>query len=222
VIPVDYKGSTLWRVAALDPIPSEPATHFDVFVTTRKAAVGHTEKRNLRREDWLRMGLEALAEGGSEELKATRLARRVGVTTGSFYWHFKCLADFRLDLLGYWKENVIVGLISAAREAAEDDEQVLSELRRLILETGAHRYDAAMREWAATDPSVQEAVADADQLRAEFIAQQFRKAGLKPEAARDRATLAGAAWRGLQGVVEAEDRMRLIGLVGGLRGVSDN
>jgi len=117
---------------------------------------------------------------------------------------------------------VIVGVIRAAREAAEDDEQVLPELRRLILETGAHRYDAAMREWAPLDPLVQEAVADADQLRADFMAQQFERAGFKPEAARDRATLAGAAWRGLQGMEEAEDRMRLIGLVGSSRAVSDD
>jgi len=181
-----------------------------------------TVRPKLGREDWFRMGLEALAEGGSEELKAARLARSLGVTTGSFYWHFKCLADFRSDLLVYWKENVIVGLIHAARETAEDDEQVLPELRKLILETGAHRYDTAMREWASSDSLVHDAVVDADHLRAEFITEQFEKAGRKPEAARDRATLVGAAWRGLQGEVEAEERMRLIGLVEGRRGASDN
>jgi AcrR family transcriptional regulator len=181
-----------------------------------------TGNPRLGREDWLRMGLEALAEGGPGELKATRLARRLGVTTGSFYWHFECLADFRSDLMVYWKEDVIIGLIHAAREAAEDDGQVLSELRRRVLETGAHRYDTAMREWASSDPLVRDAVADADQLRADFVAEQFGNAGCKTEAARDRATLVGAAWRGLQGVVEAEDRMRLIGLIEGSRGASDS
>jgi len=41
-------------------------------------------KPKLGRKDWLRAGLEVLAERGFGELKAARLARRLGVTTGSF------------------------------------------------------------------------------------------------------------------------------------------
>jgi AcrR family transcriptional regulator len=166
----------------------------------------------LRRESWLRIGLGALADGGPRELRALRLARKLGVTTGSFYWHFKCRDDFRSALLVYWKDDVIVGLIRAAREASPDPEQVLLELRRLILESGAHRYDAAMRKWARTDPLVEATVRDTDALRATFLVEEFRKTGMSKQEADTRAQLIGAAWRGSRKLAEPEYRMRLIAL----------
>jgi AcrR family transcriptional regulator len=176
----------------------------------------------LGRESWLRMGLEALADGGLEELRAVRLARKLGVTTGSFYWHFECLDDFRSALLVYWKDEVIVGLISAAREASPDPEQVLRELQRRILESGAHRYDAAMRKWGRTDPRVEDTVRDTDALRATFLVEEFRKSGVEKEQAGDRAQLIGAAWRGSQDVAEPEYRMKLIGLASATQGRRDH
>jgi AcrR family transcriptional regulator len=168
----------------------------------------------LEREDWLRTGLEALADGGPEQLKATRLARKLGVTTGSFYWHFESLAEFRSELLVHWRDDIILGLIRAARKAAQDPEQVLPELQRRILESGAHRYDAAMRKWARTDPLVEDTVAETDAIRATFLMEHLRKTGMSEQEARDRAQLIGAAWRGSQDVAEPKYRMRLIGLAG--------
>ena len=179
------------------------------------------KRPKLGREDWLRMGLEALADGGPQELRAARLARKLGVTTGSFYWHFKCRDDFRSALLVYWKDDVIVGLIRAAREASTDPERVLLELRRRILESGAHRYDAAMRKWARTDPLVKATVRDTDALRAIFLVEEFRKTGMGKQEANDRAQLIGAAWRGSREVAP-EDRMRLIALASDTQGSRDN
>ena len=180
------------------------------------------KRPNLGREDWLRMGLEGLANGGPQELRATRLALKLGVTTGSFYWHFKCWDDFRSALLVYWKDDVIVGLMRAASEASPDPEQVLLELRRRILESGAHRYDAAMRKWARTDPLVEGTVRDTDALRATFLVEEFRKTGMNKQQANDRAQLIGAAWRGSQDEAEPEYRMRLIGLASATQESRDN
>jgi AcrR family transcriptional regulator len=158
------------------------------------------------------MGLEALADAGPEELNATRLSRKLGVTTGSFYWHFECLDDFRSALLVYWKDDVIVGLIREAREAVQDSEQALPELQRRVLDSGAHRYDVAMRKWARADPLVEDTVRDADAIRATFLVEELRKSGMSEQEARDRAQLIGAAWRGSQNEAKPEYRMRLIGL----------
>ena len=170
-----------------------------------------TKRPKLGREDWLRMGLEALADGGPKELRAARLARKLGVTTGSFYWHFKCVDDFRFALLVYWKDDVIVGLIRSAREASPDPKQVLPELQRRIIESGAHRYDVALRNWARTDPLVEETVRKTDALRSAFLVEVFRKTGMNEREASDRAQLIGAAWRGSQDA-EPQTRLRLVGL----------
>jgi AcrR family transcriptional regulator len=181
-----------------------------------------TKQPKLGRESWLRIGLEALADGGPKELRAARLARKLGVTTGSFYWHFKCWDDFRSALLVYWKDDVIVGLMRAASEASPDPEQVLLELRRRILESGAHRYDAAMRKWARTDPLVEGTVRDTDALRATFLVEEFRKTGMNKQQANDRAQLIGAAWRGSQDEAEPQYRMRLIRLASATQESRDN
>lgn len=162
------------------------------------------------------MGLETLAENGPEALKAARLARRLGVTTGSFYWHFGCVADFQSELLEYWKEGVIAGLIDEAKAKAKANAQkpakVLIELRKRILESGVHRYDAAIRIWARTDPRVRDTLRDTDEVRATFLEETLRKSGLSKQEARDRASLIGAAWRGSQNLDNPEYRMKLIGI----------
>jgi len=174
----------------------------------------HRKKARLGREDWFRVGLEVLGKSGPEALKAAKLARMLGVTTGSFYWHFAGVAEFRSGLLKYWKEDVIVGLIHAAQASSEEPAQVLAELRKRILGSGAHRYDSAMRNWARIDPQVRDTVERADEIRATFLTEMFRKSGMSASDARDRANLIGAAWRGSQDLDDPDYRMKLIGLAG--------
>ena len=170
------------------------------------------QKPRLCKTDWLLAGLESLANDGPDALKASRLARNLGVTTGSFYWHFASLADFRTELLLYWREEIVVGLIRTAKGRAKEPSQVLPEIRKLILASGAHRYDAAMRSWARTDPQVRDTVGRADEVRATFLVETLRNSGMSEEDARDRATLIGAAWRGSQGPESPDYRMKLVGL----------
>jgi AcrR family transcriptional regulator len=172
-----------------------------------------TGKSRLSREDWFRSGLEALADGGPAALKSARLARKLGVTTGSFYWHFKALTEFQAELIEYWKQNVIQGLIHAAKEGAQEPAKVLAELRKRILASGAHRYDAAMRCWARNDARVRDAVRWADEVRVTFLKEMLCKRGMSEEEAQDRVNLIGAAWRGSQDQPgDPEYRMKLIRL----------
>jgi len=171
-----------------------------------------THESRLGKEDWFRMGLEALVEDGSEALRAAKLARRLDVTTGSFYWHFECVADFQSEFLEYWKKCVVVGLIDAAKANTEEPAQILAELRKRILESGAHRYDAAMRIWARRDPRVGDTLREADEVRASFLVETLRKSGLSKQEAHDRASLIGAAWRGSRNLDDPDYRMKLIGI----------
>ena len=47
-----------------------------------------TDKKTLTAEDWARAALEAIAEDGVTAVAVEPLARSLGVTKGSFYWHF--------------------------------------------------------------------------------------------------------------------------------------
>ena len=53
-----------------------------------------TRKRpQLGREDWILEALKVLEERGIDGVKVVIIAERMGVTSGSFYWHFKGLPD---------------------------------------------------------------------------------------------------------------------------------
>ena len=55
-------------------------------------------------KDWLDQGLKTLAANGAGALKAESLAKAMGVSRGSFYWHFPDIAAFRTAILAHWRE----------------------------------------------------------------------------------------------------------------------
>ena len=62
-------------------------------------------RERLSELDWVKAGLLALAERGVEGLRVDRLARDLGVTKGSFYWHFKNRDELFDALAKFWGET---------------------------------------------------------------------------------------------------------------------
>jgi AcrR family transcriptional regulator len=58
--------------------------------------------RRLSREDWLAKAIDVLARQGSTKMGVDALADSLGVTKGSFYWHFKDRSFYVQWLLEYW------------------------------------------------------------------------------------------------------------------------
>jgi AcrR family transcriptional regulator len=171
------------------------------------------ESVRLERQDWLRAGLDALAESGPKGLRATRLARNLGVTTGSFYWHFESVADFQVALLNYWEHRIIGDFIRLAEACASEPSGVLPEIWKLIVNTGVHRYDAAMRSWARADTRALDVLRRADEVRHSFFVRSLRASGIGEKEANDRANLMGSFWRGSQHGHKADYRIKLMGKV---------
>src|SRR5580704_10880646 len=57
----------------------------------------------LSARDWLDLGLKVLARSGFAALKAEKLAKMMGVSRGSFYWHFADIAAFHAAILKHWR-----------------------------------------------------------------------------------------------------------------------
>jgi len=68
----------------------------------------------LSATDWLRQGLKTLAQSGFTALKAEPLAKAMGVSRGSFYWHFADIGVYHAAILKHWRdvaaEQVIANL----------------------------------------------------------------------------------------------------------------
>jgi hypothetical protein len=53
---------------------------------------------------WIHEGFTIIAEEGLNELKVDRLCERLGVTKGSFSWHFVDVPSYRASLVSSWAE----------------------------------------------------------------------------------------------------------------------
>ncbi len=58
--------------------------------------------RRLSVDDWIQVGFAILADGGPNALRVDALCELLGVTKGSFYWHFTDLAAYRTALVEAW------------------------------------------------------------------------------------------------------------------------
>ncbi len=111
----------------------------------------------LAKEDWLRAARLALLAGGVEAVRVEPLARTLGVTKGSFYWHFADRAELLEALLMEWEAET--RLLSDALRAAKPRRElpsIIAELNRrnVASERGESPSDAAIFAWAASDPAV--------------------------------------------------------------------
>src|SRR3954447_14231425 len=117
----------------------------------------------LSAKDWLDPGLETLAKSGFTALKAEPLAKAMGVSRGSFYWHFADIGAFHAAVLKHWHE-VAAERIIASLEAAPHGEPPLALLLRRVF-SGRLKLENAVRTWAAFDPAARAAMQSTDRRR---------------------------------------------------------
>lgn len=133
--------------------------------------------------------LEALRKGGAGEVRIERLAARLGITKGSFYWHFGSRVELLDAVLEYWAREMTDAefeRIQAMRAALPERLQALAHD---VLVKGMGRYDPAIRAWARTDRRVAAAVGQVDRRRVHALTDFFEEAGFSAAAARTRARL---------------------------------
>ncbi|MBW4707295.1 TetR/AcrR family transcriptional regulator [Roseobacter sp. YSTF-M11] len=133
------------------------------------------KRQRLTRQSWIDAGLDALIAQGSTALAAEPLARQLGATKGSFYWHFKDVPDFQKAVVKDWQSRAFADVVSALAEDG-NAEQRLRQFGARIL---SDEQDPAMRAWALTAPTVARAVAQVDSERLRYTVNLLRHLGIK-------------------------------------------
>ena len=98
------------------------------------------KNERLSRDDWLRAALE-LCLSGIDQVKIAPLAADMGVTTGSFYWHFKNRRELLEALLDYWEREMTDVAIDAARHFPGTAPERIYGLMEGVMSNSFARYD---------------------------------------------------------------------------------
>lgn len=155
---------------------------------TSIAAARRRKDDRKSKTDWIRAGLSLLMRNGIGGVRIEQAAARLGVTKGSFYWHFADSADFQRAMLAEWRITATNDVIARVDREPVD---ARTRLKKLFYDTHrnpkAARLETAIRSWAAADRTAESAVAEVDRARTAYIAGLLGEMGFEAGVAQMRA-----------------------------------
>lgn len=159
------------------------------------------KRQRHSRQSWVEAGLASLVSQGPASLAAEPLARELGTTKGSFYWHFKDVPEFQSAVIKYWQNRAFADVLQALEETGNAEQR----LRRFGKDLLANEQDPAMRAWGRTDERVAKAVGSVEAERLKYVSNLLRHLGLANE---DFARSCLAALIGLPGIAKKAQARR--------------
>lgn len=133
----------------------------------------------LSKADWLSASMRILDAEGVGSLTLENLTQRLGVTQGSFYWHFKSHPQFLRELMAKWTQDDTYVVGQALADIELPPLEMLREALRLIIQPGRATRDMNFRHLAAVHPFLRDELRKVDQYRYKLIEGMFRQLGLR-------------------------------------------
>lgn len=143
----------------------------------------------LNRESWILAAFNMLYENGIEAVRVEPLAKKLNVTKGSFYWHFKNRTELHDALLEYWEKEMTQSVLDAANEFHGSPRQRLINTMREVVGKERTKYDPAVRNWARNEIKVLKVVEYIDKMRLSFLTTLYIDIGFDKKEAETRARL---------------------------------
>lgn len=147
------------------------------------------KKKQLNRESWVLAAFTLLCENGIDAVRVEPLAKKLNVTKGSFYWHFKNRTELHDALLEYWEKEMTQSVLDAANEFHGTPRQRLINTLREIVGKERTKYDPFVRHWARNDAKVRKVVEYIDKIRLSFLHGLFLDIGFDKQEAEIRSRL---------------------------------
>jgi len=149
----------------------------------------------LAPDAWIDAAYARFREGGVNKVRVEPLAKDLGITRGSFYWHFKDRAALLRAVLTRWREEETERVI-ADNEAAGGDAN--TRLLRLLYTCSADdgRLEIGMRDWASQNKDAQDELRLIDIRRVQYMTALAEEAGVRSDKAKARCRVAYLTWLG--------------------------
>ncbi|WP_294041984.1 TetR/AcrR family transcriptional regulator [Sphingomonas sp.] len=165
-----------------------------VYMAKQQAQANADQSERLSKHDWIVAALQEVGNGGVAQVRIEVLARVLGVTKGSFYWHFKDRDALLGEMLRFWQQSLTSEVGRFVRTKIETPRERLSYLLGLASEDRSDvpggTTEHALREWARSSELARHAISDVDSERLTIIAEIYRDMGMSKSRAAAAALLA--------------------------------
>ena len=159
----------------------------------------------LSSQDWADAALSALRERGPGAVAVEPLARVLGATKGSFYWHYRNREALLEAALSRWETQETDAVMAEAERGGSPTDKLIRLFAVILEHAGRHPGHLGLH--TVDDPVVARAVARVSQRRIDYV-QALLVAGdvPAPEASR-RAQLLFAMVLGLDGLASLPEQL---------------
>ena len=149
----------------------------------------------LSREAWVQAATNLIATEGVQAVAVEPLASALGVTKGSFYWHFHNRDELIHAALEAWEQDQSADVVTRYSGIADPRRRLRVLLFAAFEDLENGRFFAALAV-SSEDARVQPYLRRATARRLAFGVEAFQALGLPEPEARERALLAYAAYAG--------------------------
>jgi AcrR family transcriptional regulator len=150
----------------------------------------------LTASDWAEAALHLIAEKGLRVLTVGALATRLGVTKGSFYWHFHGRSELLAAALARWEQRATIDAMRGL-DAVTDPRRRLELMLDAASQPPRSRSLYAALAEAAEDPVVRRVLDRVASARIAYLERCYGNLGFSHALAKSYAVVAYAAYRGL-------------------------
>jgi AcrR family transcriptional regulator len=152
-------------------------------------------RQSLSADDWAAAALECMATGGLEAVAVEPLARSLGVTKGSFYWHFATRDALIAAALQRWEREETDDIIARVGDESDPYERIVRVFKAANASYRSGRLYLALA--AASDRAdIQAVVQRVSERRMAYLFDCYRALGLSEASARRWSTFAYATFMG--------------------------
>lgn len=160
------------------------------MTVSRAQAVGSgATSARLSIDDWTERALALVMDEGVGAIKINRLCRELGVTKGSFYWHFADLDALLAAIAERWATETREVLSNLAELEGLPALQRIRAMALRLIDDRSWSVERALREWARDDAVVAAVIVESDQYVFELVQAALLELGHTEQDARLRAGL---------------------------------
>jgi len=140
-------------------------------------------------QDWIDAALDIMVEEGIGGVKIHHLCERLGVTKGSFYWHFDDLDAFLDALAKHWLDGD--GALPAGAKLGPDADSGRNLLLAMdaLTDPRSRSLARAMRDWSQRDERARASMAAMDRSLVALLEGAFEDLGFTDAESRLRALI---------------------------------